>query len=733
MRVSTVSVETDGTLTEPQLRELLGFEPDDAFDYFKGREAVDRVRTHLAEEERLQSRVRLDREEQDHQVALTLQVDAGPVVELVYDSPIPAPDAVVKDLREQWRRGVFDVQRLDDAEDRLRGWLMRDRYFRATVHGRIEDAGPDRRRVRFAIDPGPRSESVTLAFEGASGVSPDVLAGIVDSQSLELQLFTDPIQVTELLERYYREEGYLVADLDTPRYEYDGTQARVVVPVDEGPRFTVRQLTVGGNSAIDKDTLIGELPLVEGDAFLPPVAERSLRRLRDLYWARGYNEVRPDYELAVDRDAGVVDVRFTLNEGRQSVVAGIDVEGTRQTTPDLVKAQVTLAPDEPLDLKALAESRSNLYDTRAFSLVDIEREEEEADGDAQKPVRLKVRVREVQPVQLRYGASFDTERGLGGIVDLSSHNMLGRARVLGVRGRYDSQVTDGRVYFSQPSLRSWPIETTASVYFREDRNPMTSRTGRFDVERLGASVQQQRRLGDSFLWNYGVRFERARSVDPLGGGLDERVTVAPIGSTFTRETRDEVLDATRGSFLSQAFQYSPAWLGSDQTFLKYFGQYFHYFPLQRVRRERLTNELIRPRLVFASGARLGLAWAPGGRLPVSERFFAGGSTTLRGFEQNLVGPIGVDGIPLGGQAMLVLNNELRFPLVSIVDGVAFVDVGGVFDRVTDFGISDLRESGGLGLRFRTPWFLGRVDYGFLFDRRTGEPRGRFYFSIGQAF
>ena len=83
--------------------------------------------------------------------------------------------------------------------------------------------------------------------------------------------------------------------------------------------------------------------------------------------------------------------------------------------------------------------------------------------------------------------------------------------------------------------------------------------------------------------------------------------------------------------------------------------------------------------------------------------------------------------------MFVINNELRFPVVSLFDGVVFADVGNVFRRVSEFSLSDLRETAGVGLRIRTPWFLVRGDYGLLLDRRAGERRGRFYFSIGQAF
>ena len=130
---------------------------------------------------------------------------------------------------------------------------------------------------------------------------------------------------------------------------------------------------------------------------------------------------------------------------------------------------------------------------------------------------------------------------------------------------------------------------------------------------------------------------------------------------------------------------------------------------------------------------MGLAQGIGGIVPRSERFYAGGSATLQGFAQNAVGSIGPNRIPIGGEAMLILNNELRMPLVSIFDGVVFMDIGNVYNRISDISLTDLRKSTGVGLRVRTPWVLLRGDYGIVIAPRPGEPRSRFYFSIGQAF
>ncbi len=748
--VSAIMVPPDSPLPAGELRSLLGVEAGDDFDYFAVRNGVEDIEARLRELGWAQSRVRLDRTLEDGRIRLGLRITRGPQVEFVYAGATP-PREVQDEVRRQWHRGVFDAQRTDDAAETLVEWLMQDDHLQGEVSYRVADVGADRRVVRFNIAPGPRSSQVVLEFRGASGIPADELDRVIEEQKLERQLFTDPVVVTELLRRLYREQGYLAAEIDTPRYEFHGAAARVILDVREGPRFVVSGVTFNGLAVMHEEFVTMALPVAPGDPFMPAAAENALQHLRNLYWERGYNDVRTAYQLTIDRANGRTGVEFSIDEGRQSIVAGIRVDGNEQTSDRLVREQLIVTPSEPLNLQALSRSRKNLYDSGAFSIVDLSRDTvvetmPAGNEDANvigaitgtqlpaKPVVVEVSVREVQPFQMRYGASYDTEGALGGVVDASLHNIFGKARVVGFASRYDARVREGRVYMSQPMLRHWPMQTTASVYYREERNPATSIGDAFNVNRRGASVQQERRLKNDYVWTYGYRFERARTFDPLPDGDPEQFTrVSPLTSAFVRETRDEILDATRGSFSSHALSFSPRWLGSDDTYLKYFGQYFHYFPLQKERRRRFSNEIIRPRFVFATAMRVGVSKGMGTFVPTSERFYAGGSTTIRGFEQNSLGPIGATGKPIGGDALIIFNNELRFPLVSIVDGVTFLDAGNVFQRTRDFSFTDIRKSAGVGVRLRTKWVLVRGDYGFVLDRREGERRGRFYFSIGQAF
>jgi outer membrane protein assembly factor BamA/autotransporter translocation and assembly factor TamB len=773
---TVVVVSADTGEDEPEVREEFDVKEGHPYDFFVIRDETKEVEEALMKQGFLQSRIRLERKVEGNEAFLTLRVRRGPRVTLRFEGVTP-PQRIQDEVQTQWHRGVFDKQRADDGAETLREWLMLDGYLQPKVEYTFVSDAADRREIAYKIETGPHYDKVVLAFEGASGVDPDELDSIVNEQKLEQQLFTDPLVVTELLERYYREQGYLAAEIDEPRIEYQGALARVVLQVREGPKFTVRRVVTRGNKVWGTEALLQQLPVMEEEPFLPIGAENALDKIRAIYWPLGYNDVRSDYSLVLDRALGVVDITFTINEGQQSLVGPIQVRGMQRLNEQTVRDQLELEPGLPLDLSALARSRRNLYDTGAFSTVRIDqgdrgrrredRQASNADGSAggpqatepaagdaqstdaqptdqttpatieapngQKTVPLSVVVREVQPLQIRYGASYDTERGIGGVFDISQHNWLGGARVVGFQSRYDKQLHDFRLYLNQPALRYLPFKTTGNIYFREDLSPPSELTRAFNASRKGASVQQEVELLDSYRWTWGYRWERARTLEPVGGLLiGDPHTVSPLTSTLTRETRDEPLDATRGSFFSHAFAFSPRWLGSDLAYMKYFGQYFRYFALQPPQRKPLTNEILRPRLVFASGVRVGLSKGIGGEVPMSERFFAGGSVSMRGFAQNAVGPIGPDRIPTGGNALIVFNNELRAPLFGRFDGVLFADIGNVFPRISDIDF-DLRQSAGVGLRVRTPWFLLRGDYGFVLDPREGEKRRRFYFSIGQAF
>jgi outer membrane protein assembly factor BamA len=203
--------------------------------------------------------------------------------------------------------------------------------------------------------------------------------------------------------------------------------------------------------------------------------------------------------------------------------------------------------------------------------------------------------------------------------------------------------------------------------------------------------------------------------------IEESVFISEIGGLVVRDTRDDLLDPKKGMFMSLALTWSPKFLASQMPYVSGFGQFQSYLRFG-------------PGLVWAAAARVGAADAFGRPLVAAKRFFAGGGTSVRGFKQDGVGPIDpLWGAPAGGAVVLVINQELRFPILGLVSGVVFYDAGSVYWTLRDVRVGDIRQGLGLGLRLKSPIGLIRADYGFNLGPRPGEKRGVFYLSIGQAF
>ena len=443
-----------------------------------------------------------------------------------------------------------------------------------------------------------------------------------------------------------------------------------------------------------------------------------------------------DYAVARHDDRASVEVSFTVVENQQTSIGAIKIEGNRHTSAKFARGQLRIQEGQVANTELVGQSVKNLSQTGAYTSTDIQVRplaEPAADGKQIRVADLVVGVAEPKPFRLLYGGLYDSGGGPGFIADFQNRNSLGAGRVLGLRTRADADTDEARIYLTQPTWRGRRVSTTLATYYtRETEEYQTTPT-----QKLGISIQQNLQLRAKLLLTYGYRYEKQHGFvpDPAAPNIPEStVTVAPVTLTLSRDARDSFLDATRGSFISHGFELAPGFLGSDYPYLRYYVQYFKYFSLTQPRPAPFGEKPSRSRLVFATGSRVGLQKGFNSTGAVlTDRFQAGGGTTVRGFKQDELGPKLANGQPAGGNAVLVLNEELRYPLFWIFDAVSFVDVGNVFPRVSDFKLSELRAAGGFGLRIRNPFVVLRFDYGFKFGRRPGESIGAFFFSIGQAF
>lgn len=742
MDIRHILFNGDLYFTERALRDELGLEPGGRYDFFKIHNRVDRLRQFYAKNGLLEARIRMRRVAVKENVYdLVFTINAGPVVQFAFEGWNPS-GGLRNDVRQTWIQGVFDMQRVQEATANIQAALVGRGYVNADILPQIATPEPRLKRVAFVIDAGSRFAEREVAFEGDPGIGRDELMRFLKEQELLVRLYTDAPGSVEALTGFYRNNGFLDARVSLPNFLLDPERsyARVTIPVEAGPRYRLSRVVFRGNNAIPDSQLHDVIPAEYlGNYYRPDVREAIIDLLQEYYWQHGYTDVEVTYLLARYPEAGLADLVLNLNEGRQRVVSEINIAGTEVTSPSLVRGELKLEPGDPLNLEKLARSRANLYDTGAFWQVDIQHRPigragaraPATDESGPLPVRLAVNVSEIQPFSLRYGGLYDTERGPGGIVDFANRNTLGAARVLGLRLQYDSQFRDARIYFAQPSTSGFFLKTAAAIYAqRQAVEP-------FITHRYGFTITEDARFSDHDILTFGYRIEQASSryISPSPElPPPENMRVAPLSATFTRETRDSFINPTRGGFLSSSLEYASNILGSQERFLRYFGQYIRYVPLAAPTELPLTTTVWRSRWVYAGAVRLGLAGGQGGQeLIATERFFAGGATSVRGYDQNSLGPTDALGNPVGGNAMFIVNNELRFPIYNVLGGAAFLDAGNVYATVSDFDPLRLRYGAGVGLRLSTPYILLRFDVGFKLFPKPGESRTKFYFSIGQAF
>jgi outer membrane protein assembly factor BamA len=224
--------------------------------------------------------------------------------------------------------------------------------------------------------------------------------------------------------------------------------------------------------------------------------------------------------------------------------------------------------------------------------------------------------------------------------------------------------------------------------------------------------------------SYGYEYSRSHifEPEPLPGipPLELQAKVARLTGTYAWDRRGDPFAPRDGWFHSSGVELGAKALGSDLRFVRYLVQQHYYRELHR-------------RLVLASAARLGFGAGFDQDLIPSERFYAGGGTTVRGFAEDALGEVDFFGDPRGGNSMLVLNQEARMFLFGWVHAVAFVDAGNVFPNVRDFSFTNLEAGAGGGLRLHSPFALLRVDFGVPLTSRSRQRSGRWYFGIGHSF
>ncbi len=610
------------------------------------------------------------------------------------------------DLSKALKAALYEDEALEAGRAALLEALHRRGYLRARVTA-AASSHEENRVLRFQVEPAGRASDVRLDFPGGKALGSKPLAKAAGGPAAFL---SDPELALERIRAAYAAMFHLGVQLGPVVVDEAGGSLHIVVPVSEGVPARVASLRVEGSSlAAGEAEKAARLPA--GEPYVEAAVVAAATRLRDKYLSLGYPAVRvvPEVKLAAP-DIGVI---LRVAEGERLTLGRIEIRGASRTRLSLVRGRLQLKPGAPLDLRALTGAERRLMELGVFTRVSITYTRED-------PSVVTVEVTEEASLAARYEVRYNDKDGATGDVDAEFGNLFGRGLALGGRYRLGSDIEDERASLQLPALFGGDL--VASVFRTSEdtpADPADPGLGTNNSLERGFQVQQKMRLPRSVDLLFGYRFRRITETSPF---LLEPITVsvAALEGSLLRDTRDFVLDARRGSFLSLNLEYSPEAIGSELRFVKTFGQAFFYKPFG-------------PAWLWGQAYRLGLAWPFAGQeLIPDERFTAGGANSVRGYPTDSLGPRDIFGDPAGGEATFVTNQELRYRHPSGLGGVLFWDAGNVFESVSALGLS-LKHSLGLGLRWSSPIGPLRFDLARPLKPEPGAKRWGYYFSLGQVF
>lgn len=787
-RVGTVTVSGLPPGEVPAARARLGLRPGAPWDAARLAARTARYVDELRRAGYYRAAVTTDtvRDSNTARVDVHVEVDRGPIVTLEFDAE-NLDRRELEALVPVRREGSVDEDLLEDSKRRIEARLHDQGYWQASVeYTRHEEDG--RLRLVFTVRKGPLFLVDGVDITGAVARPVAELAPLVRLREgapfVEATLEADVARIAQS----YRDAGFIearvtsvVAGGEADRTGATGAAVRHVRPrivIDEGRRVTVGRVAFRGQRRIAEADLRRVVRLQPGAPFSAAQLVADRNALQDFYRNQGFQDATVEVLPAPSSAPGRVDVTFDIAEGTQAVVDHIIVSGNARTSSRTILGELALRPGEPIGLDDLAESQRRLSALGLFRRVAVE--DLDKPGSARRDVL--VRVEEAPATSLGYGGGLEMGRrfvrdpasGEGverldvaprGFFEIGRRNLWGKNRSVNLFTRAGLRRRGGSALAETPG-RSGFIEYRVIGTYREPRVLGTGADAQvsafaeqgvrssFNFRRIGVNSEVARRvtssvtvtarhtLGDTRLFD--ERFNPAEK--PAIDRLFPQVRLSTISAGVIADTRDDPLDPARGHLLGLQGDLAAQRIGSEVGYVKSFAQGFLY--------RRVPGT----RTVFAGGVRLGLATGfarevevvgPDGRpvvdrvkdLPASERFYTGGDSTVRGYNLDRLGDEGTidrDGFPLGGDALVVLNGELRVPLTRAIGAVAFLDAGNVFARVADFDLARIKASAGAGLRYRSPVGPIRVDLGVKFDPRTfangqRERRWEVHVSLGQAF
>ena len=677
-----------------------------------------------------------------NKVSLIYDVSAGPRVRIELTGARINQGKLHK-LLPIYDEGAVDEDLLQEGRRNIRDSLQAEGYFDADVtFTSTEDTAKGERVITYNVNRGTQHKLAGVGFDGNHYFSSKLLE---DRLGIQAASFANRGRYSQ---RMSRDDGDSIRDL----YIANGfLQAQVAVEVQnnntskkgdlfvkfhvlEGQQTLVGSLKIDGNHALSDQQISAVVGSTPGEPYSEANIASDRNNVLALYFNDGYPDARVEEQPSPAGEPNRINLAYHITEGEQIRVAQVLLIGFQHVRRGTVSRQVELKPRQPLREGDVAETQRRLYNLGVFNRVAIA-QQNPAGSDPDKTVLVDVN--EGSRYTFGYGFGFEAQRLSGtsanpadtylnfsprGLLEIGDNDFLRRAQSLSLKARASTQQYRGVLSYVAPDLFNnpkWSLQLTGFADKTQDVNTFTS-------IRLETSLQFNETVSSSTTIVYRYFFRHVEvPADSLHVSPDEiplfsqPTKVSGFGLTWARDRRDNPVDASRGMFNTVDTELASESLGSSANFYRLFYQNSSFHPFGKS-------------FVFARSTRFGIEEPYSGTgedsIPLPERFFAGGATTIRGFGLNQAGPRDpVTGFPVGGLAELVFNQELHFPtklpfVGDRVGGTVFYDFGNVYtdwNHITwrtapasPTNLNYLSHTVGAGLRYGTPIGPVRVDFGY---------------------
>lgn len=602
----------------------------------------------------------------------------------------------------------------------------------------------------------------SLTFKGNSAMPDSRLRAVLATQSSgwlpwSPKHYFDRAEFDRDLKRlaaFYADRGYpdaRLTDVDVDLND-EGNTVALTITIDEGEPLVANSVTLDGVADLTLPDRVrrslDDLPLKAGlprDMDLVTASkDRVASILRDNGYA--YAQVRASETNA---GPGRVDVRFETTAGPLAHFGDIAINGGEDVGRQVVRRELTFKTGDLYRERKLTESQRQLTGIEFFEFAHVTPRLDGAPTDA---VPVTITIAEAKPRQIQFSVGYGSEERARAGITARHLNFLGGAKTATGELKYSSLDAGGRATLGIPSLirPGLGLLFTGSAFHTTDRTYVSDAFGgsaslHFEHDERGDDANRRRASRSVYDLQYVNEYLRYRvneealasltqTSDLISLGLDPvkgngTGTRAAIAFDSTRSRLDQRSDPRRGYLISGHLEHAAPWLGGTFRYDEATVETRAYVPLGR-------------RLAVAGRVHAGALFAKSDvDVPFSQRYFLGGSTSVRGWGRYEISPLSDSGIPVGGRRLLELSLDVRVPLTEKISAVAFVDAGSVWGLDVGRPLDGLRKAVGLGARYYTPVGAVRVDVGYQLNpidglRLNGEPstrRWRIHFGLGQAF